>query len=476
MSRLGPVWSYWEGPCPALIELCLGSLTRYAQAKILDRQSFDALWCSDRDLAIDELYVAHRADFVRAHLLRHYGGVWIDADCVLLDDVSPLLEAMAGKSLGAFRQKVGGFANNFLAARADGAPIRAFYERIVSHLRAGHPIDWNEIGSIPLEATIAEFTEEFCELSREGIMPICWSESARFLEPSSESDPSSLQLDPDARCYMLSNHSLPRELREQSRSELVCSPTLLGAVLRRSLSPDADRDLKPSYRYWRQSGAEWSAEYARRKERHPSYHIAELMLLDYVTHHAPCRVLEWGSGTGRHLEYLRTLAGVQAFGFEQSAEMVAAGIGSSDPAWRAGHVALGAPTSRLPYADRSFDLTFTSEALIHTPPEDLLGRLAELVRVTRGHILHLESHDSWNGGFSPWHDGCWGHDLVAAYRALGLVCEPMAYGFKRQAPYRVVLDASSARWTWSSQMLSLYRQLEDSVETGFARAGARPYA
>ena len=56
--------------------------------------------------------------------------------------------------------------------------------------------------------------------------------------------------------------------------------------------------VAPNYAYWRQSGNEWNAEYDRRKNRHAFYHLAEAMLTDHVQHHAPCRVLEFGCGTG----------------------------------------------------------------------------------------------------------------------------------------------------------------------------------
>src|SRR5262249_11420795 len=84
-----PVWAYWEGPCPPYVALCLEILVRRAGARVLDRQAFDELWTSERDLPIDDLYVAHRADFVRAYLLAHHGGLWIDADCELLRSPAP---------------------------------------------------------------------------------------------------------------------------------------------------------------------------------------------------------------------------------------------------------------------------------------------------------------------------------------------------------------------------------------------------
>src|SRR5829696_1121551 len=90
----------------------------------------------------------------------------------------------------------------------------------------------------------------------------------------------------------------------------------------------------------------------------------------------------------------------------------------STPEWRAAHIAIGGPTDRLPYADGYFDVVFTSEALLHTTPADLPGRLAEFVRICRGHILHIEAPPTWRG-HSPSCGGCWGHDFAGAYASLG---------------------------------------------------------
>ncbi len=146
MSRCDapPVWTYWEGLCPPYVELCLDSLRRHAGARVLDRASFDGLWTSDRDLPIDALYVAHRADYIRAYLLRHYGGFWIDADCVLLRPVAPLAALLDQHDLVTYREPAGSIANRLPA----GAARRAASSRTSTRgsprtcARAGRSTGW----------------------------------------------------------------------------------------------------------------------------------------------------------------------------------------------------------------------------------------------------------------------------------------------------------------------------------------------
>ena len=461
------VWTYWEGPCPDYIRLCLETIRRRCNAIVLDRASFDALWTEDRDVPIDQLYVAHRADFIRAYLLRHYGGMWLDADCIVLKSLTPLAELLARYDLVAYREPTGSITNNLLLARPLTPVVNAFYGAVVEHVRHRRPIAWLEIGSIPLTAAIETHRERAAVLAPDRIMPISWSEQGRFLgaaEPGSADQR-------DALCYMLSNNSMPASVKSASRDELLGSLTLLGELFRAALEVEM---IAPNYLYWRGAGNVWATEYDRRKTRHPYYHITEMLVLDHAIHHAPCRVLEWGCGTGRHLRNLAEVPGVEVFGFDQSASMVA-GMAWATPEWRAAHVAIAGPTEPLPYPDAHFDIVVTSEALLHTRPEDLPGRLAEFVRVCRGHILHIEAPPAWQG-YSASCLGCWGHDLVAAYRALGLECEVGTAACTHQLPYLVMVRGDSLRWRPSPAMLALYRRMEQQIESGFESAGVTAQA
>ncbi len=475
------VWTYWEGQCPDYIKLCLENMQQWCNAEVLDRAGFDRLWKEDRDVDIDRLYVAHRADFIRVYLLRHYGGAWIDADCVVLNSIDPLVGHLANHDLVYYREPTGTVSNNFLIAEAQTPVICCYYDSVTAHLRAQRPIDWLEIGSIPLAAAIEQHVDAVHMLETETIMPISWNESQRFLEnvPREALEEASRGKgnlhNTRSFCYMLCNHSMPEAVKSMSRDEIIDQPMFLSYLFRVTQSAASMSKIAPNYRYWRQPEGDWGSEYDRRKTRHAYYHIQEMMITDHIAHHAPCRVLEWGCGTGRHLNNLARLPGVEVFGFDQSQSMLDMGFKWATAEWRASHLAVGDPTEGLPYDNGAFDIVFTCEALLHTRPEDLEGRLSELARVCRGHILHIESPPSW-AGYSPSCEGCWGHDLIAAYNHLDRDCEILTSGFSHQAPYLVKLNPASVRWQWSAAMLSIYQRLDRSLEDGFAQTGMRALA
>jgi SAM-dependent methyltransferase len=220
----------------------------------------------------------------------------------------------------------------------------------------------------------------------------------------------------------------------------------------RAPASDAGVTVAPNYEYWRRHGGQWADEYDARKRLIPGYHVQELMLLEYFTCHAPATVLEFGCGVGRHLRYLREVPGLEVFGFDQSAAMVAQCARWAEPAWQAEHVRVGEPVGVLPFADASFDIVYTAEALVHVGPDDLPGVLRELRRVCRGHLFHLET---------------------AVDHAIRLECVRLEQGYGVHAPYQVVVGEPKPRPVWSAVQLAQLRRLDRDLSGGIAELQQR---
>lgn len=231
--------------------------------------------------------------------------------------------------------------------------------------------------------------------------------------------------------------------------------------------PDVNAAAKiaANYKYWREHGGGWASEYDQRKKEQIYYHIQEIMLTEYVGHHAPAKVLEFGCGPGRHLRNLSRLPGIEVFGYDQSAAMVSGARAWASQAWLDAHVTIGLPTGRLPFEDKQFDLVYTAEVLVHVRPEDLQGVLRELVRISRRQVFHLETSPQ-HQLVSDEHSGCWWHDLPSAYAAIGLRCEMLASGYATHAPYRVMLGQATPTWEWSPLFLELCRRMDRDVSYG----------
>jgi SAM-dependent methyltransferase len=234
--------------------------------------------------------------------------------------------------------------------------------------------------------------------------------------------------------------------------------------------------VEANYQYWRDHGGEWADAYDHRKKRQVLYHIQELMITQYILEHAvsaptkPLKVLELGCGVGRHLRNLTRLPDVDAYGYDQSPTMAGCILRWAGKQWFDSHITVGSPTGVLPYPDKHFDIVYTAEVLIHVRPEHVDGILAELVRVCRGHIFHMENSEH-HKLVADCHNGCWMHDMVAAYARLGLSCQVLPSGYFAHTPYRVIVG-QEPRFTWAPAILEMYRRLERDMDEGFAAVQA----
>lgn len=137
----------------------------------------------------------------------------------------------------------------------------------------------------------------------------------------------------------------------------------------------------------------WGNRFAGQRFQHGIY-AAQEWLRDRIQASPGTRVLEVGCGFGRNLEYLaRTLgAGKHLAGIDISPSILRKGRASLPAACG---LACGDIQS-LPFPDGAFDSVFTHGVLMHVPPPNLAGALAEIRRVCKGDIFFAEE-TYWKG-------------------------------------------------------------------------------
>lgn len=96
------LWSYWElkpgiSSPPAYINLCFKTFyhkcSKLFDIKILNEKTvYDYIPNLRKDL--NELNLAAKADYIRVALLFYYGGVWLDADTIVMTDLQEILDRL----------------------------------------------------------------------------------------------------------------------------------------------------------------------------------------------------------------------------------------------------------------------------------------------------------------------------------------------------------------------------------------------
>lgn len=97
-----PLWSYWQvkqgRTIPPYINVCFETFKKYCSNNyeiiILDEKTvYNYLPNLRKDL--DELpSLAHKSDYIRVALLYYYGGLWLDADTIVMNDLHEIIDKL----------------------------------------------------------------------------------------------------------------------------------------------------------------------------------------------------------------------------------------------------------------------------------------------------------------------------------------------------------------------------------------------
>lgn len=255
MTDTRTIWLFWDGPCPPYVRLCLDTILHFhPQARLLDRAAFDALWRHDRDLAIDGLALNHLSDYVRAYLLAHHGGLYLDADCILLRPLDPILGMAQVHGFVGYREPQGYMSCNFMAAGADSAVARDHYARVVARLRQDVPLQWLDLASARMNEAIAAHGRDALILPTRSIMPLPWQDSAA-LAMRRDDAAHEVFLPRESWCVMLANKTIHGDSRtahfpRMTRRALLIDRSYLGFLLRRGNGlPDLAPTISDPGRY-----------------------------------------------------------------------------------------------------------------------------------------------------------------------------------------------------------------------------------
>jgi hypothetical protein len=229
---------YWEGRCPEWIRDCQHTVFGNAQdVRLLGPDEFDRLRETDRDIDLSRLYVAHRADFIRAFLLARFGGLWVDSDCVVMKPLGPVLDLLETHGFLGYFERQGRIANNFFGSRPRGLIAVAYYERVCHILRSGQHLKWLSLGACALMDTLEETKGAWHQMPVELVQPVCWSNPQAFFTVDSLEGHDRV-FNPRSVCYMLSNHMVNGYARAHPGADLRKNGTFFRYLLDRLSNND----------------------------------------------------------------------------------------------------------------------------------------------------------------------------------------------------------------------------------------------
>ena len=238
-----PVWMYWEDAAdrakPAYLELCLDTIKRHLDPTMrLQVLDFSTIFNWLPDLSTSVWWSlgtpVRRSDYARVRLIERYGGLWVDADCVAMSSLRPLVAPLSEHEVVGWGGDVGGrFYNNLFAARP-GAPFLREWIASQDQVLEAHDdwasLSWAALGQEIMYDLLPRSTYHSIPFRR--IAPVLWYEWRRLLSPL-QSPARVLESDPIT--VTLYNSVMERYIGNMSAESLLHSQMLIGRLFRIAL-------------------------------------------------------------------------------------------------------------------------------------------------------------------------------------------------------------------------------------------------
>jgi len=138
-----------------------------------------------------QLKPAHQADYVRVYTVSRLGGIWLDADTIVMGSLDGLFE-MLEKGDGFFiRENNEGLCNGVFGSRADTVVMREWLQTIDTRLQDTATLEFTELGAKflnkKLEASPHDFDNYVLMNGLDNVYPVNWDRCVKeYVEAPAE--------------------------------------------------------------------------------------------------------------------------------------------------------------------------------------------------------------------------------------------------------------------------------------------------
>lgn len=232
------LWSLWEGPKPPFVELCQETLLRHNPgAKILNLAEFCNLQTFDKDVDFSHLHMPHKSDWIRLYLLKAFGGMWIDADCIVMRPLGRFVDALRCCWSMTYYERSGHIGGGFMGAPPDSYHINEAYQNAKELVQSKKQLRWRELLGENLESVLLKHHYQgFFKCDWHQFIPVPFHRKwGAFFRQGTDAEHQA-NFNNQAYTYMLSHNSFPRNLHSMTKEEILSGDYFISYVFRKALS------------------------------------------------------------------------------------------------------------------------------------------------------------------------------------------------------------------------------------------------
>ena len=240
------IYTFWEGPMPPYVALCLKTRDRWwgSRHTVLNLSNLaEHLPGFPLCPYFMGLQRAHQADLIRTEIVANKGGCWVDADCIILDGMRDLLAPMAPNEF-IYYNDGDTYANGFFAAGSRFNPCVREWAKLnravfLNHKRMGTDparIPWRSFGSDQMKEILRNPLGPARDIGAHRIQPISWQHRSLFFDKFEDPKEQFLSVWRGAYAYMLYNNTFPQWFKDLTEEEILEGPWRISAIFRAALS------------------------------------------------------------------------------------------------------------------------------------------------------------------------------------------------------------------------------------------------
>jgi len=212
-TSLNKIYTYWEGEMPAYIQMCRESLAK---------GGLEVIWLDETNTPAMDLDIHHKTDYLKAKLVSENGGFWIDADMLVTQPLTPLLDYFDTHDFIGIP--------GFFGAKAGSPMITRWYQAIEKILA-----EKKELGFSDLILPLLEDPEfrEFEPLTREMICPI-YHTGDEFWKLFQDGDPDEY-ITENNYIVTLYNSQFSQDFKSRTREDILAQDWLISKMFKNVL-------------------------------------------------------------------------------------------------------------------------------------------------------------------------------------------------------------------------------------------------
>lgn len=155
------LWQYWEGPMPAYIKLCMETVDKHC-SKDFNIQRLNESNIKDYlpelkeyENKISKLIIPHKVDIYRIMLLYKYGGIYMDADVIVLRNPREIIDKLMSYDFVGFgctgvvcKNGYSQPSNWLLASRQETILMENILKALLEKIKKNDKFDYHALGKM----------------------------------------------------------------------------------------------------------------------------------------------------------------------------------------------------------------------------------------------------------------------------------------------------------------------------------------